>query len=459
MRRISTAMPGVRVPASFYRGGTSRGLLFRAADLAPYAPETRDAIVCAAMGSPDPDGRQIDGLGGGASSLSKTALVSAPGRGLYTKVLHDLGPDWKLPGVAWADDVARASDPASGWDVVYRFGQVPIDGERVDWSSTCGNLLSAVALFALHHHIVRPGTYAAQHGLDDASQLQLPIRILMAATGKRATVTIPVEKRTKRGEALWDLSSVDDAAIAGVPGTAPGIQVSMPLDTSPLPTGNERDVLDIDGRSVPVTIVDAGLPTVLVHASDLGVSASQVTQGAAALDQDTALHARIEALRQRAAQCTPELRAALCSSAPKVVLVHPRTAYTSSSGELVPADQMDVLVRPVSVGQFHRSIMATALSAMAVAGAYPDSIVREAIAQGGASFAQGAQQTITVGQPAGTSSATVQVADGVPSSIVYVRTARRIMEGLADVPERIAQRWAAPYAERFEASKHTQPRS
>ena len=119
MRRISTAMPGVRVPASFYRGGTSRGLLFRAADLAPYAPETRDAIVCAAMGSPDPDGRQIDGLGGGASSLSKTALVSAPGRGLYTKVLHDLGPDWKLPGVAWADDVARASDPASGLSLIH----------------------------------------------------------------------------------------------------------------------------------------------------------------------------------------------------------------------------------------------------------------------------------------------------------------------------------------------------
>lgn len=450
-------MPGVRVPASFYRGGTSRGLLFRAADLAPYAPATRDAIVCAAMGSPDPDGRQIDGLGGGASSLSKTALVSAPGQGLYVRVLRELGVDWSLPGVTWADNATMAQDPTGGWDVVYRFGQVPIHGTTVDWSSTCGNLLAAVGLFALHNRIVDPSVHAAKNGLKDATHFPLPIRILMAATGKRATVTIPVQKRTTRHRVRWDLSSVADTAIAGVPGLAPGIQVSMPLDASPLPTGNVRDTLELDGARIPVSIIDAGLPTVLVHASDLGVAPTQLLQAPHVLDQDTALHARIETLRQRAAQCTPALQQALCSSAPKVVLVHPRTAYTTTAGDAVPADRMDALVRPVSVGQFHRSIMATALSALAVASAYPDSILSEAIGQGKGPTTTNlgiSQRSVAVGQPAGISTAAVQVADAHPTSIVYERTARRIMEGLVDAPEHIAQRWALPYAERFEACKN-----
>ena len=448
------AMPSVRVPASFYRGGTSRGLLFRAADLAPYAPVTRDAIVCAAMGSPDPDGRQIDGLGGGASSLSKVALVSAPGKGLYTQILRELGDEWKLPGVAWADDAAKAHHPTTGWDVVYRFGQVPINGNVVDWESTCGNMLSAVGLFALHNRIVHPETYAADQGLQNAAGFGLPVRILMAATGKRATVTLPVQRLHKRGEVVYEFSDVADTSIAGVPGLSPRIEVSTPLESSTLPTGNMRDVLDVDGQSIPVTIVDAGLPTVLVRAADLGVDTAQVVQSAAALDQDTALHGRIEALRQRAAQCTPGLQAALCSSAPKVVLVHPRTQYTTSSGHVVPETDMDVLVRPVSVGQFHRSIMATALSAMAVAHAYPGSVVREAAAQGGAPVPpKGDQCTITVGQPAGTSSATVQLSDDTPISILYTRTARRIIDGLVDVPKHVAERWAIPYAEIFEARK------
>ncbi|WFC98358.1 hypothetical protein MYAM1_001085 [Malassezia yamatoensis] len=447
-------MVGVRVPASFYRGGTSRGLLFRAADLAPYAPSTRDAIICAAMGSPDPDGRQIDGLGGGVSSLSKAAMISKPGKGFYTKILRELGDQWKLPGVEWADDAERAAHPRKGWDIVYRFGQVPINSATVDWGSTCGNMLAAVGLFALHNELVDPAFFARKK-LKYQKSIRLPIRILMAATGKRATVTLPLDKIRRNGVTTYDLSRNDDTSISGVPGQAPGIQVSIPLDSSPLPTGNMRDTLEIHGKSIPVTIADAGIPTIFVHASDIGVSTEQMVQSAAALDQDQDLHKRIETLRRQAAQLTPKLAADFCSSAPKVVLVHAKSPYTSSAGNHIAAEDMDLLVRPISVGQFHRSIMATALSAIAVANAFPDSIVREAsnsrLSHQGEQ--EDAQFTINVGHAAGTASATVQLDKGRPTSIVFMRTARRIMEGSVDIPWSVAQRWGEPYADYFERSK------
>ena len=459
-----STMPGVRVPASFYRGGTSKGLLLRAADLAPYAPATRDAIVCTAMGSPDPDGRQIDGLGGGASSLSKVALVSKPGQGLYTRLLAKLGGNWKLPGVAWADDVRRAHDPEDGWDVVYRFGQVPIRGTEVDWKSTCGNLLAAVGLYAMQNKLLDTAAIqraAEERGATDA--FPMPIRILMAGTGKRATVSVPM-RRNARSKGTWELSTDEDTSIAGVPGKAPGIQVAVPLDATFLPTGNVCDSITVGDKPVRVSIIDAGLPTVFVHAADLDVNEAQLVKTAAELDTDTLLHAKIEAVRQAAAQCTPALQQALCSSAPKVVLVHPRTTYTMSGGDAVRAEDMDLLVRPVSVGQFHRSIMATALSALSVGAAYPESIIGEALAQGGAATSpcastkkavlNDAQRAITVGQPAGTSTATVELKNGTPTSIVYDRTARRIIEGNLDIPPRVAQRWAREYAALFEQHKN-----
>ena len=171
-------MAGTRLAAAFYRGGTSRGLFFHAADLAPFAQPVRDAVICAAMGSPDPDGRQIDGLGGGISSLSKTAVVSAPAHGLYTEALRQLGADWSLPGVPWADDARRAQDPESGWDVVYRFGQVPVSGPtQIDWGSTCGNLLAAVGTFALQTGVVSPAqvdAYARAHLSPDVDAFRYP---------------------------------------------------------------------------------------------------------------------------------------------------------------------------------------------------------------------------------------------------------------------------------------------
>ncbi|WFD31449.1 hypothetical protein MSPP1_002484 [Malassezia sp. CBS 17886] len=455
-------MRGIQVHASFYRGGTSRGLFFPAAALAPYTPRTRDQIICTAMGSPDPGARQIDGLGGGASSLSKIALISAPGRGLYTSILRELGPEWRLPGVEWADDARRARDAAGGWDVVYRFGQVPVNGDEVDWSATCGNLLAAAGLFALQHRVIHPNairTYAAEHVPENTHTFRYPVRVLQANTGQRATVSVPLNARRRAHDVVWELAEEGATRIAGVPGTAPGIEIGVPLPGAPLPTGRVRDTIDLDGGPVDVSIVDAGLPVIFVRAPDLGVDADRLTRASPAeLDQDTALHARIEDLRLRAVRLSPALTDALCTAAPKVCLLLPRSDYTTSGGEQVARGDIDVLVRPVSVGQFHRSVPATTLSALAVAQAYQESLVSETLAAGGARASPPSTterlSEITVGHPAGSASAALRTgANGEPESIVYERTARRIMGGEVYIPPHVATRWDTRYADKFEARK------
>lgn len=164
------------IPAVFYRGGTSRGLFFRARELAQWRADARDHIICAAMGSPDPDGRQIDGLGGGVSSLSKTAIISPPGERMRD-----------APGVAWADDTARAADPHTGWDIVYRFGQVPVRaGTAIDWGSTCGNLLAAAALVRLSALTSMPCTTSSRTSTSHARQQPPAARACPCASSRRA---------------------------------------------------------------------------------------------------------------------------------------------------------------------------------------------------------------------------------------------------------------------------------
>lgn len=405
------------------------------------------------MGSPDPDGRQIDGVGGGVSSLSKAAIVSAPGSGLYLRALRELGDAFRLPGVAWADDATRAAHPTLGWDVVYRFGQVPVShGTNVDWSSTCGNMLAAAALFAVHNGIVRASriaAYAAETVGADADRCLFPIRVLHACSGARATAHVPVRRVWVHGAPVWLLSDLADTAIAGVPGRAPGIRIDVPLEAPPLPTTRVRDSVRVGDRSVAITVVDTGLPVVLVRAEDLGAGATDMTRTATELDGNTALHARIEELRRAAAQLVPSLE--VSPSAPKVCLVYPRTAYTTSGGAAIAADDMDVLVRAVSVGNFHRSIMATALSSLAVAAALPHSVVAEAVASPSGSDT-GAQTTrsLRVGQPAGISTAAVQLdADGAPAAISYDRTARRILTAELDIPFAVASSWHPAYEHQF----------
>ncbi|PWN30556.1 DUF453-domain-containing protein, partial [Jaminaea rosea] len=440
--------------AAFYRGGTSRGLIVTASHLAAYDQATRDRILCAAMGSPDPDGRQIDGLGGGASSLSKIAIINAPGRG-FVKTAAEAGNP--LPGVEWADDFTQARDRRTGWDVVYRFGQVPIkSGTTVDWSTTCANLVAAVAHSAVRsgnvngkridQHLLREG-----HAITD--EFRFPLRILCANTGGRFTAHVPVA----RAGSLWQPVDVGSASISGVPGTAPSTIVETPLDGPVLlPTGNPRDEVTLpDGSTIAVSIVNAGLPIIFVRASDFGVDFNKLTSHPADLDSDGALGARVEELRKAASQLCSELRQLYFpgSASPKVCLLHRRAAYKSTGGTDVTEDSNDIVARAISVGQFHRTIPATVLSALGVASGFKETTVSEIIREGSSDTTaltpkwakelnkgkRGLIRFLRVGQPAGVSSTCIRVPAGAsqPDAILMERTAKLIMNGDVSIPAQL----------------------
>ncbi|CAD6893641.1 unnamed protein product [Tilletia controversa] len=450
--------PPLSVLASFYRGGTSRGLFLSPRTLAPFHPRVRDAIICTAMGSPDPDLRQISGLGGGLSSLSKVAVVGPPDASLAQK-LRSLGPEWEFAGVPWADDVEQAKDPKRGWDVVYRFGQVPVTGpQMVDWSSTCGNLVAAVAQYAIESGVIpqaellRHFESNAQEGSSSSQHHSFifPLRILAADSGKRVLARVPIAAShlpgsiTKNSLFFYPARS-GDASIAGVPGTAAEILIESPLDSGLLPSGNARDVVKLaDGEEVELTLISTGLPTIFIPPCAISPSfdPSILLSHPSNLDSHPGLHPRLEAIRQAAA--SQLLGGAISPSAPKICIIAPRTgmAYKTTGGEAVGEDDMDILIRPVSVGNFHRTVPATTLSALAAGSAYASSTITEAIQASqprDPSSSPSSIRTLTVGHCAGLASASVRVApasngEPVPEAIVYVRTARRIVHGWVDLP-------------------------
>lgn len=447
-----------RLACSFYRGGTSKGLLWSTSTLAPFAPLVRDRIICHAMGSPDPDKRQIDGLGGGISSLSKTAVVGAPDSKLG-KLLQSRGASFA--GVDFADDERLASRREGGWDLVYRFGQVPVErGTEVDWTSTCGNLVSAVALFGLHEGHVRQSRIAEAfqevvgRQAEVGDRFAFPARLLVACSGQIVRANVPVTLHAVGGETTWWPDLEGDVSISGVPGSAPGILIETPLGSDLLPTGNQSDAVDVDGVEYRVSVINAGLPTIFI-ASDSLRSVLDPDQLAvlspAQLDADVALMALLDRLRVGAAQLTPWLSKTLSPSAPKICIVHPTPpqGYCTTGGERVAKEDMDLLTRAVSVGNLHRTVPATCLSALAAARAFPQSTIEQCL-QAKPMQGQGEILSIRVGQPAGVSEASVRIRPAsaneqtkglpsVPESIVYYRTARRIIQGLVDVPHSIMQ--------------------
>ncbi|SPO31587.1 uncharacterized protein UTRI_06385_B [Ustilago trichophora] len=459
---------GVRLPCSFYRGGTSKGLLWSTSTLAGYDPSTRDRLICRAMGSPDPDKRQIDGLGGGISSLSKTAIVGPPDASLSSRLRASRTSF--ADGVDYADDEALAADRERGWDLVYRFGQVPVEkGTQIDWTSTCGNLVSAVALYGLHQGMVpqhRIGAVFEEKFGRNASvgdAFAFPTRLLVTCSGQIVRANVPM---TLYDGGQWYPDLEGDHTISGVPGSAPGILIETPLDSSTLlPTGNQIDTVTLNNNtsssssssSFPVTIINAGLPTIFISSSSLSsvLDPSQLaTLSPADLDANLPLMTLLDHLRTASAALTPFLQKTLSPSAPKICIVHPTpdSGYTSTGGEIIPAADMDVLIRAVSVGNLHRTVPATCLSALAAARAFPSSTIEAAVQAGQGlkkkskdDAEEGAIVSIRVGQPAGVSEASVKVRETtdeekrsglekVPESIVYYRTARRIIEGFVDVP-------------------------
>ena len=383
------------VPASFWRGGTSRAVLFATRDLAGYDADQVDAIILAALGSPDPDGRQIDGLGGGSSSLSKAAIVGPP-------------------------------PPDSPADVAYRFAQVEVSAPLVDFTGNCGNISAAIGPFAVDAGLVEPADGAAD-GIRE-------VTVLSANTGQLCRARVP----TRRGR----YEPAGDFAIQGVPGTASRIALTYidpggSIGLGPLPTGTPCEPIATgDGRSVTASIVDLANPAVFVRADELGATA---TAPAGVLDSDRDLQARLEHVR-----CEAAVRIGLAASLdeaarrptiPKVAMVGPAAPYGASSGQAVTADSIDVAVRLISMRRTHRTVALTGAMALAGAAALPGTVVADAVS-GGAQ----PDRTVRIGHPAGVIEVGVtaeQASDGswrFPAVRVD-RTAREIMRGSVLVPE------------------------
>ena len=384
----------LRIPAVFVRGGTSRAVLFHGRDLARFGAAERDAVILTAIGSPDPNGREVDGLGGGTSSLSKAAIISPS----------------NLPDV----------------DVEFEFAQVDVERPFVDWSGTCGNISSAV------------GSFAIDEGLVNAVEPVTEVRVLAVNSDKRFVARVPV----RSGRSV----SEGEFAIDGVPGTGARIDLEY-IDPAgsqgggALPTGTSRECVDLpSGRNLAISIVDVAIPSVFVRASDVGADPRAT---AAELDDEAGLRRCLEEVRcmgaVRMGLCeTPEEAHARLRAVPKVALVAPPARYVTSDGRRVAAADMDILARAVSMERFHRTFPTSVSMATAVAARIDGTLVSEA--------AMGAAPgPVRIGHPAGVMpiDCTVET-DGerwrVPTVTTY-RTARRIMEGNVLIPpSRLKQR-------------------
>jgi probable AcnD-accessory protein PrpF len=387
--------PQIRIPATYMRGGTSKGVFFRLGDLPERAQvrgEARDRLFMRVIGSPDPYGAHIDGMGGATSSTSKCVIVSKSSR-----------PDH---------------------DVDYLYGQVSIDKPFVDWSGNCGNLSAAV------------GPFAIANGLVDAARVPrdgtCTVRIWQANIGKTIVAHVPV--------ADGAVQETGDFALDGV--TFPAAEIVLefidPSDDgegggSMFPTGRLVDDLEVPGVGiVKATMISAGIPTVFVNAADIGYTGSELRE---AINGDPRQLERFEKIRVAGALrmgliSAPE-EAAKRQHTPKVAFVAPPRDYVTSSGRKVAAGDVDLLVRALSMGKLHHAMMGTAAVAIGTAAAIPGTLVN--LAAGG-----GTRSAVRFGHPSGTLrvGAEAQPVDGAwrVTKAIMSRSARVLMEGRVRVP-------------------------
>lgn len=381
-------MNSIKIPATYMRGGTSKGVFFNAADLPP-AGAARDAVLLRVMGSPDPYGKQIDGMGNASSSTSKAVILSKSTR-----------PDH---------------------DVDYLFGQVSIDKPFVDWSGNCGNLSSAV------------GAFAISSGLVDAPPDGVcTVRIWQANIGKTIVAHIPMQG----GQVL----EAGDFELDGV--TFPSAEIVLefmnpaPEGGSMFPTGNVVDVLDVPnvGR-FDATLINAGIPTIFVNAADVGYTGTELQDD---INNDAQALAKFELIRAYGAVKMGLIadisEAATRQHTPKVAFVAPPADYISSSGKAVKAVNVDLLVRALSMGQLHHAMMGTAAVAVGTAAAVTGTLVN--LAAGG-----GAHEAVRFGHPSGTLrvGAQAELVNGqwTVTKAVMSRSARVLMEGWVRVPKAV----------------------
>jgi 2-methylaconitate isomerase len=391
-----THKPQLRIPATYMRGGTSKGVFFRLQDLPESAQvpgQARDALLLRVIGSPDPYGKQTDGMGGATSSTSKVVILSP------------------------------SAQP--GHDVDYLYGQVPINDTFIDWSSNCGNLSSAV------------GPFAIANGMIDSARIPhngvCTVRIWQANIGKTIIAHIPISSGEVQETGGFELDGV----------TFPAAEIQLefmhPADDGEhggtlFPTGNLLDELDVPGVGrMKVTMINAGASVVFVEATALGYNGTELQD---AINADKAALAKLEAIRVHAAVqmglVENVVQAAKMPLTPKLVFVAPPKDYVSSSGKSVSALDIDLLVRAMSMGKLHHAMMGTASVAIAAAAAVPGTIVNSA--SGG-----GKRTLVNFGHPSGMMRVGADIIehDGQwsVSKAVMSRSARVLMEGAVRVPE------------------------
>jgi probable AcnD-accessory protein PrpF len=385
-------VPQIQVRATYMRGGTSKGVFFNLKDLpeACQVPgEARDKLLMRVIGSPDPYGAQIDGMGGATSSTSKTVIVS-----------KSTMPDH---------------------DVDYLFGQVAIDRPFMDWSGNCGNLSAAIGPFAIHEGLIDPAKIP-ENGICEVKIWQANIK-----------KTIIGKVQITNGQ----VQETGDFELDGVTFPAAEIEVSFmdPADGegSMFPTGNLVDDLEVPGvGTFKATMINSGIPTIFLNAEEIGYQGTELRE---AINNDPEALARFETMRAYGA-----LKMGLISDlkeaetrqhTPKIAFVSPPKNYTASSGKAITTDDVDVLVRALSMGKLHHAMMGTAAVAIATAAAVPGTLVN--LAAGG-----GERDAVRFGHPSGTLrvGAKAEEVDGewTAKAAIMSRSARLLMTGSVHVP-------------------------
>ena len=408
MSGLISQAPQVKIPATYMRGGTSKGVFFRLEDLPERAQipgPARDNLLLRVIGSPDPYGKQTDGMGGATSSTSKTVIVS------------------------------KSTQPDH--DVDYLFGQVSIDKPVVDWSGNCGNFTAAVGAFAISSGYVDKER-TPDNGAVTVTET-VTVRIWQANIHKTIIAKVPVTN--------GEVQETGDFELDGVTFPAAEVQVEFinPADGegAMFPTGNLVDELQVPGiGTLQATMINAGIPTIFLNASAIGFKGTELQED---INSDPRALAMFETIRAHGA-----VRMGLISHVdeatdrqhtPKVAFVAEPCDYVSSSGKSIGPQDVDVLVRALSMGKLHHAMMGTAAVAIATAAAIPGTVVN--LAAGG-----GERTEVVFGHPSGTLKvgAEAEETDGnwTAKKAIMSRSARVLMEGWVRVPEDCFNRRAVP---------------
>ncbi|MGI2260626.1 2-methylaconitate cis-trans isomerase PrpF [Shewanella sp. GXUN23E] len=401
-----TFKPQIKIPATYMRGGTSKGVFFRLEDLPQVAQvpgEARDALLMRVIGSPDPYGKHTDGMGGATSSTSKCVIMS-----------KSQVPDH---------------------DVDYLYGQVAIDSAFVDWSGNCGNLSTAAGAFAIHAGLIDPSR-VPHNGICE-------VRIWQANIHKTIITRVPVTN--------GEVQETGDFELDGV--TFPAAEIVLefidPADGEGaiFPTGNLVDKLEVPeelvaGGVLEATLINSGIPTIFVNAADIGYSGTELQD---AINGDAAALARFEALRAIGAMKMGLINsleeAKTRQHTPKIAFVAQAKDYVSSAGKQIEAKDVDLLVRALSMGKLHHAMMGTCAVAIGTAAAIPGTLVNLAAAGGksGDECQASALKAVNFGHPSGTLrvGAEAKLVDGQwqVTKAIMSRSARILMEGAVRTPQ------------------------